>query len=285
MLTINKAMRTTRVADNRAFTLIELLLVIAIIAILASLLLPALSSAKRKAQGIACLNNQRQLVLAWRMYADDHDDVLVLNNPDNYGNANGRFPSWCLGDMSYGRPDGTNVSLLMSNRVASVGPYVKTVHIFKCPSDQSRTTLKGGKSYPRIRSYSMSSHMGTMAGWGAAGEVFLKMGDWNRYSRPGWIVFTDTHDDSIGTCIFNQIRDVTFGGWGKFPTARHGKSGTVGFIDGHAEIRRWVDPRTLAPVTGSPWIPVVNHFGSADWHWFWMRHSKLRPIYTFNDDF
>jgi prepilin-type N-terminal cleavage/methylation domain-containing protein/prepilin-type processing-associated H-X9-DG protein len=268
-----------------AFTLIELLVVIAIIAILASLLLPALASAKRKGQGAVCINNQRQMLIAWHLYADDNNDVLVLNNPDNYGDANGRFPSWCLGDMRYGNPDGTNIALLMSNRVASLGPYVKTVRIFKCPSDQSRTILKDGKSYPRVRSYSMNCHMGTRFQWAAGGEVFLKMGDWNRFSRPGWIVFTDTHDDSIKTCIFNQARDATFGAWGNFPTARHGKSGTVGFVDGHAELRRWVDSRTLAPVTGSPWIPVVNQFGSADWHWFWLRHSKLQPIYSFNDDF
>ncbi|HYV32878.1 MAG TPA: prepilin-type N-terminal cleavage/methylation domain-containing protein, partial [Candidatus Binatia bacterium] len=130
-----------RGGSAHCFTLIELLVVIAIIAILAALLLPGLASARRRAEGVACINHQRQLLIAWRLYADDNNDVLVLNNPHNYGDANGRLPSWSLGDHRYGSPDGTNVALFMSNRVASLAPYVHTVRLFKCPSDRSRTTL------------------------------------------------------------------------------------------------------------------------------------------------
>lgn len=215
------------------FTLVELLVVIGIIAILAGLLLPALARAKQKVQGVVCINNQRQLLIAWRLYADDNNDVLVLNNPDNAFGPDGKhLPSWCLGDMSYDKPDGTNVALLISNRVASLGPYLHAVSLFKCPRDRSRTTLADGKSYPRLRSYSMNGTMGTRILWVTGGEVFLKMGEWDRFNRPGWIVFMDTHEDSIRTCIFSLVRDATFGGWSNFPSGRHGNAGTLGFVDG-----------------------------------------------------
>jgi prepilin-type N-terminal cleavage/methylation domain-containing protein/prepilin-type processing-associated H-X9-DG protein len=259
------------------FTLIELLVVIAIIAILAGLLLPALARARAKGEGSVCISNQRQLTIAWRLYSDDNRDVLVLNNPYNYWGSDGqRFPSWSLGDHRYGNPDGTNLALLMSNRVASLGGYLPTVRVFKCPSDRSKTTLGDGKSYSRVRSYTMNGHMGTEVLKGTGGQPFLKMGAWNQFDRPAWIVFTDTHEDAIGTCIFNQARDVDYGIWQKRPTGRHGGGGTLGFVDGHVEMKRWQDPRTFLSNIGNVW-------GSPDWHWFWLRHSKLEPQYWFDD--
>ena len=84
-----------RCLHRSAFTLFGLLVVIVIISILAALLLLALAHARRRGEWAVSLSNQRQLTLAWRLYSDDHNDQIVLNNPDNYGGPLGvKFPSW-----------------------------------------------------------------------------------------------------------------------------------------------------------------------------------------------
>ena len=122
-----------------AFTLIELLVVIAVIALLAALMLPAPSRAKEQAKGVVCLNNQKQLVLGWGMYADDNRDCLVPNRPPgdtpqpgepSYGKEH--FPaSWALGNVKYGSPGSTNLDYVIGRRPDSLGAYLGSAGVYK----------------------------------------------------------------------------------------------------------------------------------------------------------
>ena len=260
---------------RNAFSLIELLVVVAIIAILASLLLPALGSAKTTANGTLCLNNKKQLQFAWWLYATDHDDQIPPNGEVMPGPAREDLKYWwAQGIMNYeeNHSDNTNVNLLIDPRYAQLGNYTKAPALYKCPDDKS-STLINGSALPRVRSVSMNVHVGRCI------DCF---GDDPRHIGPKTVgkipnlemqfVFLDEHPDSISTVGFflSPARD-RYAKIVSFPGSMHNGAATLSFGDGHAETHRWSDPRTKPPWRRASVLSETDSPGNADLEWLQRR--------------
>ncbi len=246
-----------KVRHGYAFTLIELLVVIAMIAILAALLLPALSRAKEKGKGIVCLSNMKQLTTAWVMYADDYNDQLVWNDLTATGSG------WVRGVLDYSgtNPDNTNTLYLTDPQYAKLAPYSsRTAGIYKCPSDASTVTI-GRTRYPRVRSISLSQTMNSRDDWlsfltGAKYRVFRKHTDIGPMGHARAYVMIDEHPDSINYGDFAVAMNDGLPDARIYmidvPASYHNGAGGLSFAGGHAEIHKWLDPRTRQPITGVP---------------------------------
>jgi len=265
--------------------LIELLVVIAIIAILAALLLPALSAAKKKAQGVYCMNNLKQVQLAWLMYASDFQDKFPLNlrNLPSGGFVNGVLTgSWVNGDQSIPLQR-INAAYLITDPVKTsplLGPYVsRNPGVFKCPADFRSGTDTTGRVLPAVRSYSMNGYFGAIpndpyldVAPASSYKIFRKQGD---LAQPSDIfVITEESPFTIndGLFFFFGGNDPGNGGWGDCAGAYHGRDCGLSFADGHAEIHRWrgAVARFGASLPGAlpgPW-PPSGFTTDPDWQWF-----------------
>lgn len=266
----------------RAFTLVELLVVIAIIAILAALLFPVLSRAKEEGRKAACLNNFRQLHLAWHLYIEDNNGTMPFNT-FSVPTTGGPGINWVGGWLSprdetdIAWRDNTNAVLLLKAE-GGIGQYLNDARVFKCPSDRSVKKING-ILYPRVRSVSMNVYMGM---------PFLNVdGDpasW-RYQRLEHVaahppresgaVFIDTHEDSISVGLFN-IEPPFVPWWDTFPGSRHNGAATISFTDGHVICHRWTDERTRQPVTGK-WLYGVKQEGNRDIRWMQECATLAKP--------
>jgi len=276
---MNTRAETKYLERSGAFTLIELLVVIAIIAVLAALILPALSSAKKKAQATGCMNNSRQLMIGWRMYADDNNDQLPFAANGPYVWAKGSLTGWPHSNAQDNWDPTTTIE------AGVLWPYCKSASAYHCTADMSMAQNSDGRMVPRVRSYSMNLWVGGDYNaaangyfspvWGPTGsKVYRKLGA-IPWPSDTWVL-VDDREDLVNDGVFA----VDIMGYpdhlsiGDYPAFYHNRACGFGFADNHSEIHRWRDARTMPPL-GTSGLPSPGPMpNNPDVRWM-CDHSKV----------
>jgi prepilin-type N-terminal cleavage/methylation domain-containing protein/prepilin-type processing-associated H-X9-DG protein len=276
------------------FTLLELLIVVAIISILAAMLLPALARSKARAQAIFCMNNSKQLALAWTMYSGDNNDRLVYNLG---GDANRQSlaprdqPNWVNNIMDWETsPDNTNTDFVNTSMLGAYASFAAT--IYKCPADKALSTVQKEAGWTaRVRSVSMNAMIGNpgqllQGGANVNNPNYLQFLKESDIQNPSTIfVFLDEHPDSINDGYFLNTNAPSSGEytqpeWVDLPASYHNGGGSFSFADGHTEIHHWLCESTKLPsLPEAAPLPMAIHSPPvserADFDWVLRRTSTL----------
>lgn len=292
--------RLRRGLSEDAFSLIELLVVIAILAILAALLLPAVSRAKMKGQGVYCLNNGKQMMTALTVYCGDSND-LFPPNPDDGNTIPGH--NWCSGKAGHGGSAEFNPDLLKDPKRSLLFPFLGgNVSVFHCPGDKRTGLYQGadpayiGRMVPSARTFSMNQAVGTICQafdmhQGHSGAPTLPVnGPWLNNDRnhrrdspwftygklsnlraPGpsklWVLIDENpYQLNDAAYAFGMAKSI----WYDLPGTYHDGGCGFAFADGHSESHHWLYTQ---PRQGKgPW-PAVNQADLSDWLWMRERTS------------
>lgn len=235
----------------KGFTLIELLVVIAIIALLISILIPALKIAKQKASNAVCLVNTKNLSLGWYMYQNENDGK-IMSSHSRYSRVNERW-SQDPEDIN-----GNGLGITSSSPVededeirgimkGALWEYVESANAYHCPGDNiRRSKYDGGKVF---NSYAMAASLN-----GATSGNFQLYKFNNMISPSSKYVFVETAEERNWTMSqhfvfgFRELTGGTLKWWGPM-AVNHGNASTLGYADGHSEVRKWRDKYTIERVT------------------------------------
>jgi type II secretory pathway pseudopilin PulG len=225
------------------FTLLELMVVAAIIIIVVGMLSAALTQTRTRTMRVACLNNMKQLQLAWTMYADDHSDFIALNRtaprgPGNIGIAaapRNSTNSWVAGNP---KEDRTTENITRG----TLFPYVKASEVYRCPMDTS--TTRSGTA--RTRSYSINAYLGGDDD-SLDSRVKTKVSDLATPGPDRVFVFIEEHEESVWGGGFVVLPREQFslngGAWNSTPSDRHMQGCNLTFADNHLEYWKWRAPK------------------------------------------
>ena len=280
-------------SSRAGFTLVEALVVAGIVGVLATIILPAISGAKGKGYTVVCLNNMRQLAIAWNTYADDREGTLPYNYgvAETYTNiANGKLMNWANNVMTWNLEEDNTNELYLAR--GGLGPYLSgVVSPFKCPSDKALSAAQRAAGWrERTRTYSMNAMVGYAGSYIKYGGINVNNPKYKQFMKlheipdpSGIFIFIEEHPHSINDGYFLSKPGALPPHWFDLPAAYHSGGANLSFGDLHIEYRKWLSPGTVYPhQEGAVTLPVqVPLEDTRDYDWLMQRtsveHASAKP--------